>query len=57
MAHLPDKICPRCKQLVEVHFEGWFQDHNTKKGNVCGLSGATAYSGKKLDELQEEAES
>lgn len=53
---LPDKICPRCKQLAEVHFEGWFYDHNTAKGNDCGMSGATAYSGKKLEELQNIAE-
>lgn len=56
MGDLPDKKCPRCGATVEVHFEGWFQDHNTPKGNDCGMSGATAYSGKKLEKLQEEYE-
>ena len=53
---LPDKVCPRCKQLAEVHFEGWFYDHLTKHGNSCELNGATAYKGKELEKLQDEVE-
>ncbi len=56
MGDLPDKKCPRCGEMVEVHLEGWFQDHFTPKGNSCGMSGAPAYKGSKLEKLQEEYE-